>query len=177
VSVAPADEPDLQAEFVAFVRAHQHLLMRSAYLICGDYHMAEDLLQGALVKLALRWRQIRDGDPAAFLRTVVYRDAVSWWRRVRRERLTSAPPVTYGPDGADDTSTRLVLVDALGRLTPRQRAVLVLRFLDDLTEVRTAEVLGVTVGTVKSQTNAALRRLRELAPELEELLHAGREGC
>jgi len=176
VSAASTDEPNERAEFVAFVRAHQHRLMRSAYLICGDHHLAEDLLQGALVKLALRWRQVREGDPAAFLRTVVYRDAVSWWRRRRRERLTSAPPAVSGPDGADDTSTRLVLVDALRRLTPRQRAVLVLRFLDDLTEARTAEVLGVTVGTVKSQTNAALKRLRELAPELKELLHAGREA-
>jgi len=166
---------DEQAEFVAFVRAQQHMLMRSAYLICGDYHLAEDLLQGALVKLALRWRQVREGDPAAFLRTVVYRDAVSWWRRLRRERLTSALPATAGPDGAEDTSTRLVLADALRRLTPRQRAVLVLRFLDDFTEARTAEVLGVTVGTVKSQTNAALRRLREVAPELRDLLPTGRE--
>jgi RNA polymerase sigma-70 factor (sigma-E family) len=158
-----------QAEFVAFVRARQHRLLRSAYLVCGDHHLAEDLLQGALVKLALRWRQVREGDPEAFLRTILYRDAISWWRRWRRERLTDDPPALAGPDATEDASNRVVFAAALRRLTPRQRAVLVLRFLDDLTEVRTAEVLGVSVGTIKSQTSVALRRLRELAPELREM--------
>jgi RNA polymerase sigma-70 factor (sigma-E family) len=167
---------DEQAEFVAFVQARQHRLLRSAYLVCGDHHLAEDLLQGALVKLALRWRQLRDGDPEAFLRTVVYRDAVSWWRRWRRERLTAAPPARTGPDPTENTPIRLVFADALRRLTPRQRAVLVLRFMDDLTEARTAEVLGVSIGTVKSQTSVALRRLREVAPELRELLSVGPGG-
>jgi RNA polymerase sigma-70 factor (sigma-E family) len=172
VNPAPADE---RAEFVAFVQACQHRLLRSAYLVCGDFHLAEDLLQGALVKLALRWRQVRTGDPEAYLRTILYRDAVSWWRRARRERLTSVPPAQARPDDTEDTSTRLVFAAALRRLTPRQRAVLVLRFLEDQSEARTAEVLGVSVGTVKSQTSVALRRLRELAPELRELLGAGRE--
>jgi RNA polymerase sigma-70 factor (sigma-E family) len=163
-------------EFIAFVQARQHRLLRSAYLVCGDHHLAEDLLQGALVKLALRWRQVRDGDPEAYLRTILLRDAISWWRRRRREWLTSAPPSRSGPDPNDDTSVRLVFASALRRLTPSQRAVLVLRFVEDLTEARTAEVLGVSVGTVKSQTNVALRRLRELAPELRELLTVGREA-
>jgi RNA polymerase sigma-70 factor (sigma-E family) len=167
---------DEQAEFVAFVEARQHRLLRSAYLVCGDHHLAEDLLQGALVKLALRWRQVRDGDPEAFLRTVMYRDAVSWWRRWRREDLSEAVPEPAPPDGADQLSTRLVFQKALLGLAPGQRAVLVLRYFDDLTEARTAEILGVTVGTVKSQASAALRRLRELAPELSESIRAGREG-
>ena len=165
-----------QADFVAFVRARQHRLLRAAYLICGDHHLAEDLLQGALVKLALRWTKVREGDPEAFLRTVVYRDAVSWWRRRRRERLTDAPPVGTHPDPNEATPVRLVFEAALRQLTPRQRAVLVLRFHDDLTEARTAEILGVSIGTVKSQTSVALRRLRELAPELRDLLNAGRGG-
>ncbi|HEV8557688.1 MAG TPA: SigE family RNA polymerase sigma factor [Actinophytocola sp.] len=162
-----------QAEFVAFVRARQHRLLRSAYLVCGDHHLAEDLLQGALVKLALRWGRVRGGDPEAYLRTIMYRDAVSWWRRWRRENLTSAPPAMTGVDGSEDASTRVVFAEALRRLTPRQRAVLVLRFLEDQTEARTAEVLGVSVGTVKSQTAVALKRLRELAPELKDLLTVG----
>ena len=164
-----------EAEFVAFVQARQHRLLRSAYLICGDRHLAEDLLQGALVKLALHWTQVRTGDPEAFLRTVIYRDAVSWWRRRRRERLTSEPPERVAADPGEGASMRLVFEAALQRLTARQRAVLVLRFFDDLTEARTAAVLGVSVGTVKSQTSVALRRLQELAPELRDLLSAGRE--
>jgi RNA polymerase sigma-70 factor (sigma-E family) len=158
-------------EFVAFVEARQHRLLRSAYLVCGDHHLAEDLLQNALVKLALRWRQVRDGDPEAFVRTVLYRDAVSWWRRIRRERLGSAIPEPP-PEHDHDVPTRLLFERALRRLAPRQRAVLVLRYFDDLSEARTAEILGVSVGTVKSQASVALRRLREVAPELV----AGREG-
>ncbi|ROP28291.1 RNA polymerase sigma-70 factor (sigma-E family) [Couchioplanes caeruleus] len=168
---------DERAEFVAFVQACQHRLLRSAYLVCGDHHLAEDLLQGALVKLALRWRQVRDGDPAAFLRTVMYRDAVSWWRRWRRENLAAQVPEPAPRDrAADEVPVRLALEQALFRLAPRQRAVLVLRYFDDLTEARTAEVLGVTIGTVKSQANAALSRLRELAPELGEIMQTGREN-
>jgi RNA polymerase sigma-70 factor (sigma-E family) len=166
-----ADEE--RAEFVAFVRAHQHRLLRSAYLVCGDHHLAEDLLQSALVKLGLRWAQVRSGDPAAFVRTVLYRDAVSWWRRRRREYLTSDQPVVARPDPSDDTSTRMVFVAALRQLTPRQRAVLVLRYLEDHSEARTAELLGVSIGTVKSQTSVALRKLRELAPDLRDALTGG----
>jgi RNA polymerase sigma-70 factor (sigma-E family) len=172
VDAAAADERE---EFVAFVQARQHRLLRSAYLICGDRYLAEDLLQGALVKLALHWTRVRTGDPEAFLRTVIYRDAVSWWRRRRREQLTWEPPARVAPDPGEDASTRLVFEAALRRLTPRQRAVLVLRFFDDLTEARTAAVLGVSVGTVKSQTSVALRRLQGMAPELRDLLAAGRE--
>jgi RNA polymerase sigma-70 factor (sigma-E family) len=162
-------------DFIAFVQARQHRLVRSAYLVCGDHHLAEDLVQGALVKLALHWRKVSEGDPEAFLRTVIYRDSVSWWRRWRRERLTDEPPSTMGLDGTDEVPTRMVFAAALARLTVKQRTVLVLRYFDDLSEVRTAEILGVSVGTVKSQTSAALKRLRALAPELGELANAGRE--
>lgn len=167
---------DGYAEFGAFVAARQHRMLRAAYLVCGDRHLAEDLLQGALVKLALRWKHVRDGEPEAYLRTILYRDSVSWWRRHRREQPTSALPDTGRADHADAATLRLVFAEALGRLTRRQRAVLVLRFFEDLTEARTAEVLGVSVGTVKSQTSAALRRLRELAPELSELVETNGVG-
>jgi RNA polymerase sigma-70 factor (sigma-E family) len=170
----PASVDD-RAEFVAFVRAHQHKLVRRAYLVCGEQQMAEDLVQDALVKLALRWRHLRDGEPEAFLRTVIYRDAVSWWRRRRREWLTDAPPERDSPPGGGDVDLRVAFQRALGRPTTKQRAVLVLRYFEDLTEARTAEVLGVSIGTVKSQTNVALRRLRELAPDLHDLLSSGRE--
>ncbi|MFI6265805.1 SigE family RNA polymerase sigma factor [Micromonospora sp. NPDC051006] len=150
--------------YVAFVENHQHRLLRAAYLICGNRHQAEDLLQDALLKLALRWPAVRDGDPAAYVRAILYRDAVSWWRRRRREWLGGYPPEQAAHDR--DGLLRLALHDALGQLPPRQRAVVVLRYFEDLTETATAEVLGVTVGTVKSQCHAALRRLREVAPEL-----------
>jgi RNA polymerase sigma-70 factor (sigma-E family) len=174
MEAAPGDD---RAEFVAFVRAHQHVLVRRAYLVCGEQQMAEDLVQDALVKLALRWPHVRDGDPEAFLRTVIYRDAVSWWRRRRRELLTAAPPEPRPPDGGgDDVALRLAFEHALARLTVKQRAVLVLRYYDDLTEARTAEVLGVSIGTVKSQTSVALRRLRELAAGLDDVPRAEREA-
>jgi RNA polymerase sigma-70 factor (sigma-E family) len=162
---------DEHADFIAFAQACQLRMLRVAYLICGDRHLAEDLLQSALVKVALRWRQLRDGNPEAYLRTVLYRDAVSWWRRRRREVLVNQPPERAGhDDGSEPAQLKLILAQALARLTPKQRAILVLRFFEDCTEARTAQVLGIAVGTVKSQTAVALRRLRELAPELAELV-------
>jgi len=166
VSQQPPDD------FAAFVRGCHPRVLRSAYLICGDLHLAEDLVQSALVKVALRWTSLRDGSPEAYLRTVLYRDAVSWWRRRRREVIVAAPPV-HPAEEEQDVPLRLLFADALRRLTPKQRAVLVLRYFEDQTEARTAEVLGVSVGTVKSQTAVALRRLRELAPELSDLVDGG----
>jgi RNA polymerase sigma-70 factor (sigma-E family) len=163
------------ASFVAFVEARQRSLLRSAYLLTGDHHLAEDLLQVALTKLALRWERVRHGDPEAFVRKVLYHEMVSWWRRHRRERLEQIPPERSEADAADAADRRVVLERALCRLTHKQRAVLVLRFYDDLTEAQTAELLGVSVGTVKSQAHAALQRLRVDAPELGELLWVGKE--
>lgn len=161
--------PDPYGEFTAFAQACQPRLLRAAYLICRDVHLAEDLLQAALVKVALRWSRLRDGQPEAYARTVLYRDAVSWWRRQRREVTMAQPPEPQPAAEGDEIPLRLLLARALARLTPKQRAVLVLRFFEDHTEARTAQVLGVSVGTVKSQTAVALRRLREMVPELEEL--------
>lgn len=155
--------------FAAFVAARQHALLRSAYLLTGDRHLAEDLLQGAMTKLALHWNRVRYGNPEGFVRTILYRDFVSWWRRDRRERLGPAPEV-IGADAAHAVDLRLTLQRALDQLSSRQRAVVVLRFYDDLTEQQAAHVLGVSVGTVKSQTHVALRRLRQVAPELREVL-------
>ncbi|PPA61927.1 SigE family RNA polymerase sigma factor [Micromonospora chalcea] len=156
------DADDGRADYLAFVESHQHRLLRAAYLICGNRHQAEDLLQDALLKLALRWPSVRDGDPAAYVRAILYRDAVSWWRRRRREWLSAYPPER--PDRDGDPALRLTVRAALDRLPPRQRAVVVLRYFEDLTEVATAEALGVTVGTVKSQCHDALRRLRDVVP-------------
>jgi RNA polymerase sigma-70 factor (sigma-E family) len=170
------DPIDPYADFTAFVDACQPRLLRAAYLICGDRHLAEDLLQSALVKVALRWSRLRDGHPEAYLRTILYRDAISWRRRYRREISVASPPEAHQADGTDRAQLRVIFARALARLTPKQRAVLVLRFFDDHSEARTAEVLGVTVGTIKSQTSVALRRLRELAPELSDLVRQGSTG-
>lgn len=161
-------EPDRES-FSAWALSSHHALLRTAVLLTGDHHRAEDLVQEALTKVALRWRRLSDGYPDAYARQVIVRDNISWWRRNRREPLrdVEAPPVPSATSGVD---RRLVLEQALARLTPRQRSVIVLRYYDDLTERQAAEAMGVAVGTIKSQTSLALRRLREGAPELAELL-------
>ncbi|MFG3553333.1 SigE family RNA polymerase sigma factor [Micromonospora sp. NPDC047557] len=155
--------------FADFVRAETAGLTRFAYLLTGDRHHAEDLVQVALARVAVRWERIED--PPAYLRRVLCTQAASWWRWRRArpaEQLGGALPERSGP--SDDADLRLMLSAALARLTVRQRAVLVLRYYEDRTETETAELLGCRVGTVKSQTRHALGRLRVLAPELAELV-------
>ena len=153
--------------FAAFVAARQRSLLRSATLLTGDSHLAQDLVQEALVKLAVRWDGVGTEHPEAYARQIMYRDFVSWRRRMRREWLGSAvtpPPVADSVGHSDD---RVALEAALAQLTRKQRAVLVLRFYEDLSVEQTADLLRVSVGTVKSQSHAALSRLRLLAPDLD----------
>lgn len=162
--------------FREFVAARERALLRTAYLLTGDAHHAEDLVQIALAKVAARWRRlVRDGNPEAYARRIVYHEHVSWWRRRRRrgEYPHAEPPEgEAAPDIAERAVRRLALERALARLTPKQRAVIVLRFYEDRSESETADLMSCSVGTVKSQTHHALRRLRELAPELAEFLGA-----
>lgn len=160
----PAD-----AEFVEYVRARQHRLLRAAYLVCGDLHLAEDLLQGALVKLARQWDRVRDEQPDAYVRRILYRDAVSSWRRRRHEVVGLEPGLDVPTPAweAEDVERRLDVLRALDVLTPRQRATVVLRFFEDRSERETADVLGCSVGTVKSQTHDALVRLRAAMPRVD----------
>ena len=152
--------------FAAFVAARQRSLLRAATLVSGDHHLAQDLVQDALVKLARVWRRVGSEYPEAYVRRVLYRDLISWRRRHRRERLGLFVDVPAAdPSAAVDE--RMALRAALARLTVKQRAVLVLRYYEDLPEQQVAELLGVTVGTVKSQTHAALARLRAQSPELQ----------
>ena len=152
--------------FTEWASARQRQLLRSAYLLTGDLHRAEDLVQEALTKVALRWSRLATGNPTAYALRIIARDNISWWRR-RRD-----VPTPWVPDRARsaEPETALVVRRALARLTPNQRAVLVLRHFEDLTERETAEVLGVSLGTVKSQNAAALDRLRTGAPELLSLI-------
>ena len=168
------DTAEARASFEEFVAARSVSLGRVAYLLTGHKHDAEDLLQTALIKVAMRWSKV--DEPEAYVRRVLYTQAVSRWRlRGRKPEVLTDQPLDDG--GVEsDWATRVVLDQALRRLTPKQRAVLVLRFFEDCSEARTAEVLGVAVGTVKSQTAVALRRLRELAPELSDLVTLQNEG-
>jgi RNA polymerase sigma-70 factor (sigma-E family) len=156
--------------FSAWAAGAERSLLRSAYLLTGDLHRAEDLVQEALVKVALRWTRLRDGNPTAYARTIVVRDNISWWRRRRREVVVDVDESREVAGVSSDPEAALVVRRALARLTPAQRAVVVLRHFDDLTERETAAVLGVAVGTVKSQNAVALRRLRDGAPELLDLI-------
>lgn len=157
-------------DFETWARARSAALVRSAYLLTADAQLAEDLVQETLVRVADHWGRIsRSGEPDAWARRTMHRLAIDRWRR-RRTRPAEALaeiPETASPaaDESEAVVRRLVLTEALRRLTPRQRAVLSLRFYDDLTEVQTADVLGCSVSTVKSQTRHALQRLRELAPD------------
>jgi RNA polymerase sigma-70 factor (sigma-E family) len=157
-------------DFDAFVRARSHALLRSAYLLTGDQHHAEDLVQWALARTHQAWRRLRDTNNAeAYARRTMYHHQVSWWRRRRvAEAFPGEMPERGSGDHAGDVSLRLTLRAALLRLSAKQRAVLVLRFFEDRTESEAAELLDVSVGTIKSQTAKALARLRVVAPELAE---------
>lgn len=149
-----------RAEFDGFVVARSDVLLRTAYLLTRDRGLAEDLLQTALAKAWFAWHRI-DGDPEFYVRRILATTYATWWRR--RWRIES--PTADLPDGereVDDTAVadRADLWAALGRLPRRQRAVIVLRFYEDLSVTEVADALGITVGTVKSQTSKALAHLR-----------------
>ncbi|MEU6712790.1 SigE family RNA polymerase sigma factor [Nonomuraea sp. NPDC046802] len=152
--------------FREFVLARQQALMRTAYLLVGDAHLAEDLLQSVLTKVVGQWpRLAKGGNPEAYTRKALVNQYISWRRKPAPE-MPSANPPEHGVSYDDAALDRIVLRQALARLTRKQRAVIVLRYWEDLTEAQTAEVLGCSIGNVKSQTHHALARLRVLAPEL-----------
>lgn len=155
--------------FEEYVAARRGALLRTAYLLTGDHQDAEDLVQVALIKAVPHWKKIADR-PEPYVRRILAREAVSRWRSRRwREVSTDRLPETPVDGPADD---RLALQAALARLAPRQRAVIVLRYYDDLTERETASTLGISVGTVKSQARDGLARLRELVPDLAAEVNA-----
>jgi RNA polymerase sigma-70 factor (sigma-E family) len=147
-------------DFDEFVAARSGALWRSAWLLTGDAHKAEDLLQTALLKAWRRWASIaKDGAVEAYVRRALVTTYTDWWRRKwRAEVPTGALPEHFAE--SVDLSARYDVLAALTRLSRGQRAVLVLRYFDDLTEQQTADALGCSVGTVKSQTARALHALR-----------------
>ena len=165
---------DRYAGFADFVAARGSALMRTASLLTGDRGHAEDALQEALTKAAMKWPSIH-GNPEPYVRQVLYRVVVDRWRWTSRrpsETSGEVPDTVSLSDAMADADRRLVLRTALARLTIRQRQVLVLRFYEDLSESQTAQVMHCSVSTVKSQTRHALQRLRELSPELADAFDA-----
>jgi len=159
-----------EAAFNEFVSAHSQALMRAAYLLMRDHQLAEDLLQSALFKAAKAWDRI-EGEPQHYVRRIMYTQSVSWWRRGRVHEVPGDGYDAPTPPGLD-VDLHVALRDALARLTAKQRAVLVLRYFEDLTELETARVLGVRVTTVKTIHRQGLARLRTVAPDLGELIGA-----
>ncbi len=157
-------DADAEREFREFVAARSAALTRSAYLLTGQRKAAEDLLQTVLARVARRWRKI-SGEPDAYVRAALYREQVSRWRRRGRE-VPGVPDAPAAGDHAASTDLRVSLAAALRRLTPRQRAVVVLRYVEDLPESQVAAVLDVSIGTVRSTASRALARLRTECPSL-----------
>ncbi|WP_330289269.1 SigE family RNA polymerase sigma factor [Streptomyces sp. NBC_00576] len=155
-------------EFREFVAMRSTALLRLAVLLTGgDRHAAEDLLQIALMKAYGRWAHI--GQHEAYVRKVMYRQQVNRWRLRRHSAETTVPVLPESGTDADagaDTELRIALWAALGRLTKRQRAVVVLRYFEDLPEAEVAALLGCPVGTVRSTAYRSLAKLRVLVPEL-----------
>jgi RNA polymerase sigma-70 factor (sigma-E family) len=161
--VARLSEDD-EAAFDAFVAGRRTSLMRTAFLLTGEAHRAEDLVQAALMEVFRRWPRLRDRtDPVGYARKTVVTTHLNLVRRLswREVPVAGFPDVGVLGDEHDETVQRLALRAALLQLPPRMRAVLVLRYFDDLSEQDTAAALGCSQGTVKSTASRGLARLRD----------------
>ncbi|MER5770019.1 SigE family RNA polymerase sigma factor [Streptomyces sp. NPDC001985] len=158
-----------EADFQAFVVSRWPRMLRTARLLTGNHHDAEDLVQAALAKAYVKWDKVQRADDAdAYVWRVMINANADRMRLLRvREWLTTRFPETAAPDRTDGVAARSVLAAALQRLPPRQRAVIVLRYLEDRSETEVARMLGTRVGTVRSHTARALRSLRE-QPDVTE---------
>ncbi|GIH06900.1 DNA-directed RNA polymerase sigma-70 factor [Rhizocola hellebori] len=156
-----------ERDFKTFVAQSTPALFRVAFALTGQQHAAEDLLQVALERVYVRWHRLTD--PAGYTKRVMYHEYVSWWRKWRRREVPMAVlPELSDVDSAAQVLLRRALHAALGGLPPRQRAVLVLRYLEDLSEQQVAELLGCSVKTVSSQSSRALAQLRSACGWLME---------
>jgi RNA polymerase sigma-70 factor (sigma-E family) len=151
-------------EFEDFVRARGPALLRYGYVLSGNQDDAADLVQEALLKLSDTWRRVRNKDnPEAYVRTIMARQHISWWRRRRREHLTDdVPEGSY-----TDRHATGELWKELATLPRKQRTVLVLRYFEDLPDQEIADILGISCGTVRSQAFRALQTLRVRPAMLE----------
>jgi RNA polymerase sigma-70 factor (sigma-E family) len=169
---------DKDTEFESYMAARQPSLLRTAYLLTGDIHTAEDLVQIALAKLYLSWDRVQQRELVdGYVRRILVNEHNSLWRRAwrRREVTTGYIPEQATPHREADDGRNAALWDFVQTLPRKQRAAIVLRYYEQLSEAETAEVLGVSVGTIKSQTSRAVASLRArigdipaLAPESPE---------
>ena len=155
------DQP-AREDFRAYVVARSAALLRTAYLLTGNRTDAEDLLQVSLAKTYLSWDKIRDRQAVdGYVRRIMVNTQTSFWRRKRPEQLYDQLPEIPGRDHTADSDLHDALWTALAGLPTKQRATVVLRYYEDLSEAETAKVLGISVGTVKSTTSRALSKLRD----------------
>jgi RNA polymerase sigma-70 factor (sigma-E family) len=173
-----ASRAERDAEFEAYMIARQPSLLRTAYLLTGDRHTAEDLVQTALAKLYLSWdkvqrRELVDG----YVRRILVNENNSLWRRAwkRREIATDQLPDSAGVLDRPDHGERSALWDFVQTLPRKQRAVVVLRYYEDLSEAEVADILGVSVGTVKSQASRAIASMRARVGTRPELARGGED--
>ncbi len=155
------------AEFTAYLNARQPSLLRTAYLLTGDRHQAEDVLQTSLAKLYLAWHKVNDRNSVdAYVRRIMVNENNSLWRRGWKKREYAAEQLPEGDPHHDsyDEGLSSALWEVVQTLPPKARAVVVLRYYEQMTEAETADVLGISVGTVKSQCSRALASLRERVP-------------
>jgi len=165
---------EAEAEFRCFVETRWQHLVRTAVLLTGDQGRAEDLVQQTLVIVHRKWRSIEPGATMAYARAVLANQSASWWRRRRHPEVLIASPgdelpgsAQAGRDAMAQIDARDELLRALATLPPRMRAVIVLRYYDDLSEADTAEALGISAGSVKAQASRGLDRLRTALTTLE----------
>ena len=166
-AVARVGRHSAEEEFAEFVAAHHARLLQLADLLIGDRTRAEDLLQTVLIRTYLRWSTVRQASPLGYVRTALTNARTDWWRRgAHRERPVAAlPDVSAAPDHAGQVVGRDAIQRSLATLTTRERAVVVLRYFEDLSEAEIAATLGIAPGTVKSACARALTKLR-VSPDL-----------
>lgn len=153
------DERD--ASFTAFAEDASAPLLRTAWLLTGDHHAAHDLVQAALVKTYLAWPRVRPEGALAYARRVLVNERTDTWRRRRKEVVVAEAPEPLADDGADPVGDRDLVVRLLARLPDQQRRVVVLRYYVDLSEQTVADLLDISVGSVKSAASRGLASLRQ----------------
>lgn len=173
------DEDEGRRQFGEYFAARHLLVRRTAYLLCGDWHWAEDLTQATFIKVASGWQRIRDQHAVdAYVRTCLLRTYLAETRRGwrRRERSYAELPDVPVDDGAELSASRMAFADALKQLPPRQRATLICRYYQGMDVAETAAALGCSDGTVKSQTAKGLAALRLALGDVVTPLTAGIGG-
>jgi len=160
-------EAQRDAEFTEYLAVRQPTLLRTAYLLTGDRHQAEDILQTSLAKLYLAWDKVRDRDSVdAYVRRIMVNENNSLWRRAWKKREYATDEVPEGAPHRDqyDDGTNDQLWQVVQTLPPKARSVVVLRYYEQMSESEVADALGISIGTVKSQCSRALSALRERVP-------------